>query len=232
MTLSRLALSSVSRLARPKPLAMSRKPWTVSLTPGWDSSAVSSSTAMRWVSRPTFASNSVTWGRSWSSFDAATHRWRAARNKARVEVDQGFEYCVAVCRALGEQGAEGRGAFLGHVLDGCREEVLAGREVVLGGASGETPARSATTETVEPAQPCSARQDTAASRRRWRVARLRSCLGLRSTAPGAVVALTPPMRDPVVRGMLSSPRGPAWSRTAVPRARSGRPRPGRRSPAP
>src|SRR5690606_27084951 len=36
--------------------------------------------------------------------------------------------------AVGEEGAQGGGAFLGDVLDGRGEQVLAGREVVLGGA--------------------------------------------------------------------------------------------------
>jgi len=64
--------------------AMSSTPWTLSRTPGRDSSTPSRSTAIRWVSRPTRASSSVTRGRSWSSFDAATHRCRAARNRGPV----------------------------------------------------------------------------------------------------------------------------------------------------
>ncbi|MEU3738396.1 MULTISPECIES: CxxxxCH/CxxCH domain-containing protein [unclassified Streptomyces] len=63
---------------------MSRSPWTVSRTPGRDSSASRSCTAIRCVSRPTRASSSVTREPSWGSFDAATHRCSAARNSGPV----------------------------------------------------------------------------------------------------------------------------------------------------
>ena len=83
-TRSRRAASSVSRLARPRPRAMSSRPWTVSRTPGTFSSASSSATAVRCASRPTRASRAVTRSRSWASSEAATHRWSAARNSGPV----------------------------------------------------------------------------------------------------------------------------------------------------
>ncbi|MFD0444912.1 hypothetical protein ACFQ10_24605 [Streptomyces indonesiensis] len=83
-TRSRRCRSSVSRLARPRPRPMSSRPWTASRTPGTDSSAPSSSTAIRCVSRPIFASSALTRAPSCSSYEAATHSWRAARKSGPV----------------------------------------------------------------------------------------------------------------------------------------------------
>lgn len=55
-----------------------------------------------------------------------------AEERAGVEVDEGGDDIRA---ALDGQGAQGGGAFLGDVFDGCGEQVLAGGEVVLGGAA-------------------------------------------------------------------------------------------------
>ena len=68
------------------------------------------------------------------------------------------------------------GAGLGHVFDRSDERVLPGGEMVLRRPL-YTPARSATTVTMLPDQPTSAKQPRAASNNARRVARLRSCYG-------------------------------------------------------
>ena len=172
----RRAVSSVSRLARPRPRAMSRRPWTVSRTPG-----------RGFVGAQEFDGDAVGLaayaGLQFGDAGAQLLLVRGgdpelqcgAEQRAGVEVDEG---CDDGCgRGLGR----GRVRRAAERSSATYSTAAVNRSSRVGkwcwAAPRDTPARSATTETVEPAQPCSARQATAASSSRRRVARLRSCLG-------------------------------------------------------
>ncbi len=132
--------SSEMVLARPRPRTRSRVAWTSSRTPGRDSSAPSSSTVSRWVSRPTRCSSGSDRGQE-RLVGAGGHPQleRGGEHRTGEVVGEHLQHRAGPPLPGGEPfGGSGqvRAPDVGQVLDGGHDQVVLGREVVQLGAPG------------------------------------------------------------------------------------------------
>ena len=126
--------SSVMVAARPSPRTRSRVAWTSCRTPGWDSSAPSRRTVIRWVSRPILCSRGATADSSVVVGARRDPELEGRHEDRRDEVvAEHPQHVAGAVGPVGQAGGRGRelgAADLGQVLDGRDHQVVLGREVV------------------------------------------------------------------------------------------------------